>query len=209
MENKKLACVIIGGGGFVGFWLAKNLIDKGHSVKILDPDFNYFHLESTKFNLVKEFRIKYLLKNVTTYKGRFQDIGHELVSKNNFQIIANLAAHAVEKPLDSKVSFNQISNDIELIYSIISTLKDSKANCKLVFMSSSAVYGNYDYATTEYAPLNPTSTYGISKAAGEFLIRANLKNWNIIRSNATYGYGDLGDRATHILVEKAFNKEKA
>lgn len=209
MGEKKLNCLLIGGGGFVGSWVAKNLSDKGHKVTVLDPFYNYFNLDKNRFKKVKDFRLKQLLKNVTFYEKSFEEFGPELIKKNNFHLVLHLAGHAIEKPLESEISFKQITKDVELTYSIISSLKFSKIDSKLVFMSSSAVYGNYDYATTEYAPLNPKSIYGISKASSELLVKLNCKNWNIVRSNAVYGFGDLGERATHILAERAYFKEKA
>lgn len=209
MHDKRLKCLIIGGGGFIGSWLAKNLTDKGHIVSILDPHFNYFQIESTHLNKIYEFRSKYLLKNVRKYSDNFDDKGLSLISKNKYHVIIHLAAHAADKPFDSEMSKSQITKDIELTYNIVSAIRKVNNKTKLVFMSSSAVYGAYEYATVEYAQINPTSTYGISKAAGELIVKTNLLNWNIIRSNATYGYGDLGERATYTLVNKAFNKQKA
>jgi nucleoside-diphosphate-sugar epimerase len=207
--DRGLNFLLIGGGGFVGSWLAKNLVDKGHKVSILDPHYNYFKVDSTKFDSVKKFRTKHLLKKVTSHIGTFEDIGQDLISKNDYDVIVHLAAHAIEKPFDSEISLTQITKDIELTYQITSSIKHTKTKAKLVYMSSSAVYGDYDYATTEHAQLNPKSIYGISKSAGELLIKSTLSNWNIVRANAAYGFGDLGDRATHVLAEKAFNKEKA
>jgi nucleoside-diphosphate-sugar epimerase len=76
-------------------------------------------------------------------------------------------------------------------------------------MSSSAVYGDYEYSISEYANLNPTSAYGVSKAASEFLIKGNLQNWNIVRANMVYGFCDVGERATHLIAKKAFEKANA
>src|SRR5258708_6525073 len=110
MDDKKLSCLLIGGGGFVGSWLAKNLVDKGHKVTILDSHSNYFHLITPKFKLINDFRKRYLLKNIISFNGRFQDIGHDLIRKNNYNFIVHLAAHAADKPMGSEMSHNQITN---------------------------------------------------------------------------------------------------
>jgi nucleoside-diphosphate-sugar epimerase len=69
---------------------------------------------------------------------------------------------------------------------------------RLVFISSSMVYGDFDDNVTEDAICNPQGEYGILKLAGEGLVKDyNRKyglNYTIIRPSAVYGPLDLSDR---------------
>mgnify|MGYP001605115054 CR=1 FL=1 len=50
--------LIIGGGGFIGSWLTKELISKKHKVAVLDPFVCYSEVDKKTFKKVLKFRNK-------------------------------------------------------------------------------------------------------------------------------------------------------
>lgn len=60
----------------------------------------------------------------------------------------------------------------------------------LIFFSSSSVYGNGKTPLRETDELNPISPYGITKVAGELLVKSSGVPYTIIRPFSLYG--DLG-----------------
>ena len=62
------------------------------------------------------------------------------------------------------------------------------ANIRLVHISTDYVFGyGHSQPLDESASISPLSTYGVSKAAGEYLIAAECENHVIVRTAAIYG----------------------
>lgn len=202
-----MKCLLIGGGGFIGSWLTKYLIDNGYKVVIIDPFTHLPDEDSQKIKIIRDFRRKKLLKNAIIYEGKFEEIGDDVLKKEKPQIVFHLAAHPLEEAFESPISLKQLTEDVELTYKIILSVKKYPIN-KFIFLSTISVYGHFDYSITENAPLHPITAYGISKASSEFLIKSNLANWIIIRTTNVYGFGDLHNRSTNVIINKIINNEK-
>ncbi|MCX6706167.1 MAG: NAD(P)-dependent oxidoreductase, partial [Candidatus Woesebacteria bacterium] len=117
------------------------------------------------------------------------------------------ASIPIDDPKNDVISRYQILDDTSLTESIVQTLRKVKVE-KFVFLSSVFAYGDCDgWSTSETTVLNPKTHYGISKAVGEYIIKAYLDNWNIIRTTSVYGFGDSNLRATQIFINKALNND--
>lgn len=64
----------------------------------------------------------------------------------------------------------------------------------LIFFSSSSVYGNGNPPNKEEDALNPISIYGITKMAGEFLVKSSGIPYTIIRPFSLYGENGRKDQ---------------
>lgn len=73
-------------------------------------------------------------------------------------------------------------NNVELLNSVINFFKDSK----IVFISSTSVYGNNFDIISENSAFNNPSIYGLSKIAGEFITQ-NAIRYSIVRLCYIYG----------------------
>jgi dTDP-glucose 4,6-dehydratase len=77
------------------------------------------------------------------------------------------------------------------ITELANALKDRKFLKRYVHISSPEVYGTCEGKVTESAPLNPSTPYAASKAAGDLSLFTYVKNFNfplvMIRSTNVYG----------------------
>ena len=199
--------LIIGGGGFVGSWLTAEFRSRGHKVVIIDPFIYYSTRNSEQLKKLGNFKEKVLLKGAKIYRKKFEDGGENILKKERIDIVIHLAGIPLEKADDFAISLKQLTDDIGLTYRIVQYLKDNPIK-KFVFMSSISAYGDCVNVIDEDFPLNPKTPYGITKAAGEFMTRANLSNWNIVRTTNIYGFGDINDRANNLIINKILRAEK-
>lgn len=199
--------IIIGGGGFVGSWLTHEFIKRKHEVYVIDPFIYYTNWDSNRVKLVNKFKKNELLKGAKIFRKRFEDGGEKILSKISPDIVIHLAGIPLEKVDDFDISLKQLTDDVGLTYRVIQAVKNNPVK-KFVYMSSIAAYGDCDEKISEEFPLIPKTPYGIMKASGEFLTKATLDNWNVIRTTNIYGFGDLNGRAHNIIINKVLKNEK-
>lgn len=197
--------LLVGGAGFIGSWLTKELTNRGHKVHIVDPV-----ICSTPYQFkdqVVKFRYDELLRDADVTKEDFLKVGEDIVGKFDPDLMMHLGARPLEKDFESDISRKQLTNDMELTYEAIKLSRQFGVD-RFIFMSSLFAYGDHEYAATETYPLNPRTIYGTVKASGEHLVREFTNNWNIIRTTSVYGFGDLNNRVTQILINKARAEER-
>tara|TARA_A100001011_G_C14253291_1_gene818894 strand:- start:136 stop:1116 length:981 start_codon:yes stop_codon:yes gene_type:complete len=180
--------IILGGSGFIGENLAKNLIEKNFKVLILDKK------PSLKFpNLFQYFDI--------TKASDFSNLF------NSEDIIINLAA--VHKDNEPKSAYEKVN--VKGSENLCYLAKEKKIR-HIIFFSSVAVYGFADQKTDENGEINPFNEYGRSKAKAEE-VYVNWLNENIedrkltiIRPTVVFGPGNRGNVYNLIsqIVKKRF-----
>jgi len=158
--------LITGAAGFIGFHLAKHLKKLGHFVIGLD-NFNNYYLPTLK----EDRKHKLIQQDIPIVLGDIQDSSliSDLIEKNEITHVVHLAAqagvrHSFTHPHD------YIDSNITGFVCLLEALKN-KPKTKLVFASSSSVYG-----LTQEIPFKentctdtPTNLYGATKKAGEAL----------------------------------------
>jgi UDP-glucose 4-epimerase len=198
--------LIIGGGGFIGSWLSRELIKTGYTVTIIDPFVCYSGLDPKLVRRIIAFRKSELLKGVKMIHGQYEKTGRDVIKKIKPDIVVHLAATPLEKSGDPIINDRLMLHDIPLTYKIASDVAKSNVK-KFIYMSSIFAYGNYNsWSVSEDISLNPSTLYGISKASSEFIIKNLLaeKEWIIVRTTSVYGFGDTNLRATQIFMNNAF-----
>ena len=160
-----MSIFVTGAAGFIGFHLAKKLLDEGYEVKGLDSLNNYYDIN------LKEARLNYLKqhKNFSFTKGNLED--SELLSKvidNNIDTIYHLAAQAgVRYSLSNPTSY--VDSNLLGFVNLMETIKQTESVKHTIFASSSSVYGltkNEVFKETDEVN-HPVSLYAASKRANE------------------------------------------
>lgn len=215
---KDKTILITGVSGFIGFFLAKQLLATEPSITIVGIDnMNDYYDIRLKNARLKEIS-KY--KNFTFIKGNIAD--KELVVKTfeeyKPQIVVNLAAQAgvrysITNP-DAYVEANLIG-----FFNILEACRNSyndglKGVEHLVYASSSSVYGSnkkIPYSTSDKVD-NPVSLYAATKKSNELMAHAYSKLYKIPSTGLRFFtvYGPLGrpDMAYFGFTNKLVNNEK-
>lgn len=199
LNNKTI--FITGIAGFIGSYLALDLLKKEQSINIvgIDSITDYYDIS------LKEERLKKLGKysNFTFIKGNIADkaLIEKIFSEHKPNIVVNLAAQAgvrysITNP-DAYIESNLIG-----FYNILEACRHSNPQVEhLVYASSSSVYGSnkkIPYSTDDKVD-NPISLYAATKKSNELMAHAYSKLYNIpstgLRFFTVYGPAGRPDMA--------------
>lgn len=199
LNNKTI--FITGIAGFIGSYLALDLLKKEASIRIvgIDSITDYYDIS------LKEERLKKLeiYSNFTFIKGNIADkaLIEKIFSEHKPNIVVNLAAQAgvrysITNP-DAYIESNLIG-----FYNILEACRHSNPQVEhLVYASSSSVYGSnkkIPYSTDDKVD-NPVSLYAATKKSNELMAHAYSKLYNIpstgLRFFTVYGPAGRPDMA--------------
>jgi len=176
---------VTGGAGFIGSNIVKQLVKNNHKVVVID---NLHHGNLSRLNKIKN---KIDFHNV--------DIRNKIDLKNSLNNIDGIFHEAaltiVSESFEKPEEYNDVNvNGTKNIFEISSELK-----IKVVFASSSSVYGNVDtIPIKEDFPKNPINPYAVTKVKKENLAEEFWKkNCKIIglRYFNVFGKGQTGSYA--------------
>jgi len=160
MKGKAL---VTGGAGFIGSKIAERLIDDGREVVVYD-DMSTGH----QHNVPKEAGF---------VKGSIDNYG--LLRKNlkDVEVVYHFAASAsvivgVEQPVFD------LENNVKGTVTLLNAMRDTGVK-KILFPSSSTVYGENKIPMKEDMQLNPMSPYAVGKIADEFYLRSYYNLYGI------------------------------
>jgi len=157
--------LLTGGAGFIGFHVAKALLERGDKVTIVDNFNDYYDVK------LKEDRIKELGNDIEVIKADISDnnLMDNIFKNHKFNKICHLAAQAgVRYSLENPIEYEK-SN---ILGTLILLEMAKKYNIKdFVFASSSSVYGgNKKIPFSEDDKVdNPVSLYAATKKSSELL----------------------------------------
>ncbi len=188
--------LLLGGAGFIGFSIAKNLAEKGgYKITIAD---NFFRaggkIDSSLKELVDE-------NDIRIVSGDFTESNYFLELEKDYDYVYMLAS-VVGVDYVNKIPHEIIRINTALIYNTLEWLRGSKCG-KVVFTSTSECYAgtveafDYQIPTSEDVPLtiqditHPRFTYAVTKMLGEsgFIQYANKLDFEctIVRYHNVYG----------------------
>jgi nucleoside-diphosphate-sugar epimerase len=179
-----------GGAGFIGTHLARELLNKGYSVELLD---NF-----SRGVLDQELRFLSENKNVKIIDGDLLKRETFAALSNEYSYIFHLAAivgvaHVLNRP------YAVLTDNITMLTSMLEFAKKQKKLQRFLFASTSEVYaGTLQYftlpiPTPENTPLTVTdlkhnrTSYMLSKIYGEALCHHSGIPFTIIRPHNVYG----------------------
>lgn len=164
--------LITGGSGFIGSHITEQILINGDEAIIID------NLRTGNLNNLKNLNVEFI-------NGDIRD--HELVNRliNRVDGVFHLAA-LVSVP----ESFTNTKECIEInnigLVNILNAIKD-KPECKIIFSSSSACYGNNPVLPkNENMKPEPISPYAVTKLDGEFYIEQYKEAYSIQGTSLRY-----------------------
>jgi len=180
------AVLALGGGGFIGSYVVRELLNKGYEVTVVD-NFSKYGFLNHDFYSHPKFTLK--IKDVRTmYPAEFKGCDYILC----------LAALIGGIEYFHKIPYQIARDNTEVLaYAIDSTLAASP-QALFVYFSSSMVYEQMQRPVTEEDALNqpvPITNYGMQKLFGEFLVRGAHQEFGleqlVVRPFNAVGGGEL------------------
>ena len=201
--------LITGSAGFIGYNLAKNLLEKkGFKIVGIDNLNDYYdvNLKKKRNNLLKKNKnfkfIKIDIKNQIKLKKIFKE--------QKFDFVFHLAAQAgVRYSIDHPRKY--VESNIMGFYNILENVEKYKVK-RLFYASSSSVYGeNKNFPLNEKENISPKNIYGLSKKINEeiSLIYNNYYKVKLVGLRFFTIYGEWG-RPDMMMVNfiSSFYKKK-
>lgn len=200
--------LITGVAGFIGSHLAAHYLQAGVEVYGID-NFDDFYPLAVKMRNIQAFMSKknfhFIELDITEYKQ------FDKLEGNWFDVVFHLAAKAGVRP-SIEAPNRYLNTNVGGTLNILEYMRTNKCN-KLIFASSSSVYGNSkvipfveDTRTDE-----PISPYAFSKKSCELLNYNYHHLYNIdvlnLRFFTVYGPGQRPDLAIHKFIKKIENNE--
>ena len=158
---------VTGGAGFIGSHLCRTLLEKGAKVTV------FGNLSSGKIDHIKNL----VGKGLNFMQGDIRDPAALEKATKDCKVAFHLAAQA-------SVPFSMENPKEDCEINVVGTLNvleaARKADARVVFASSSAVYGNPEKRPTpETYPVHPISFYGLAKLLGEHYCRFYQENYGL------------------------------
>jgi len=189
--------LVTGGAGFVGSHLIDSLIMKGNKVICVD-DLSLGKKENIMHHEPND-NFKFIQLDITS-KEKIKDV----FAEEQFGCVFHLAANS-DIQMGSQYLSIDLKNTFMTTFNTLECMKQFDVK-KLIFASTSAVYGESTLKLTEDSgPLLPVSFYGAAKLSSEAYISAFVANSDIQAWIPRFP-NVVGERATHGVVFDFINK---
>jgi nucleoside-diphosphate-sugar epimerase len=161
-----MKALVTGGAGFIGSAIARALVGRGWTVRILDNFFTGFEQ-----NVAAEAEVvRGDLRDLNTVRGACRG-AHVIFHQGAVRSVAR----SVDDPLLAQ------SCNVEGTVNVLMAAEEAGVQ-RVVYASSSSVYGDADnQVNSEQLPPNPLSPYAASKLAGEYYCRV----WTSLKGLST------------------------
>ena len=190
--------LVTGGMGLIGHNVVNRLQGMGHDVNIIDICTNYGIIPEDELEYLMSERNKKISPDTIVFMENIADA--EAMDKVFKETLPEVVIHMASFPRQKVVNANPAWGAnvmMEGLINICESAKKYKVD-RLVYISSSMVYGDFEDQVLEDAECNPIGQYGIMKLCGEDLVkdyhRRGCFDYAIIRPSAVYGPLDVEDR---------------
>jgi nucleoside-diphosphate-sugar epimerase len=189
--------LIIGGAGYIGSVMTRELLQAGYRVRVLDQ--LLFGAAGVRA-LAGHPRFE-------LQAGDLRDSGDLRKAASGVQAVIHLGAIVGDLACrSSELAAWQIN--YEATTSILRVCRDAGAS-RLLFASTCSVYGTTDSLVDEESPLKPLSLYAVTKAASESLLLASVSRCfhpTVLRLGTAFGWSPRPrfDLVVNLLAAKAF-----
>lgn len=161
--------LVTGSSGFIGFHLAKSLLEKGNEVIGVDFEDDYYDvsLKLHRRSILTEFiNFQFEKIDISNYKAL-----NAIFKNDNIDVVVNLAAQAGVRYSIEKPHVYESSNILGFL-NILECCRHHNIK-KLIYASSSSVYGGHKLPVDGYNEKmvvdSPVSLYAASKKSNELM----------------------------------------
>jgi nucleoside-diphosphate-sugar epimerase len=201
-------CVVTGAAGFIGSHLSRALLAQGWSVVGVDCFTDYYDPAFKRRNaatLLADPRFTLIERDVC-------EVDWSAALTHEVEIVYHLAAQPGVRASWGESFRPYADRNITATQVLLEAAQRATGLRRFVFASSSSVYGDADrYPTSEDAPLQPVSPYGVTKMAAERLCFVYHQNFGLpvtaLRYFTVYGPGQRPDMAFHRFFKAALAGE--
>ena len=199
-----MRALVTGAAGFIGSRLAERLVAQGWSVRGVDA-FTPYYDPATKWANVAGLQTE----------ANAEIVAADLLSADLRPLVEDVDAvfHFAAQPgvRPSWTTFDDyLQHNVTATHRLLDALQHVPVQ-RLVFASSSSVYGQITGAVDEDSPTRPFSPYGVTKLAAEALARAYAQNFGMpvtsLRLFTVYGPRQRPDMAIERLIRCALAGE--
>ena len=202
--------LVTGGLGFIGHNVVALLEAKEHQVVITDTQTNYGIIPQDELDyLIAERRKKIATDRIYRIDIADRDGIDWVIREHKPDAIIHMASFPRQKVVNANPAYGaQV-----MMEGLINVLESAKRHQveRVVYISSSMVYGDFEDQVAEDSACTPIGQYGIMKLAGEQLVkdyhRRGAFDYIIIRPSAVYGPLDVEDRVVAKFMLAAMRGE--
>lgn len=208
-KPKKKKILVTGGMGFIGHNVVKLLQSQKHDVQVIDALTTYGVTDKEELEYLYNQRLTKINRKTQVYKIDIADASIDQVF-DSFK--PDVVIHLASFPRQATVRANPTEAAHTMCRGLVNILDCCARHevAKVLYASSSMVYGNFDDAK-EDDQLNPSGSYSIWKIAGEELVKEYNRNtgldYVIVRPTAVYGPMDISDRVISKFLISAMRDE--
>ena len=208
-KPKKKKILVTGGMGFIGHNVVRLLQSLKHDVQVVDALTSYGVTNKEELEYLYNQRLTKINKKTQIYKIDIADSSLDQIF-DSFK--PDVVVHLASFPRQATVRANPTEAAHTMCKGLVNVLDCCARHevAKVLYASSSMVYGNFDDAK-EDDQLNPSGSYSIWKIAGEELVKEYNRNTGldfvIVRPTAVYGPMDIGDRVVSKFLISAMRDE--
>jgi dTDP-glucose 4,6-dehydratase len=187
--------LVTGGAGFIGSHFVKRLLQAGDDVVVLDK----LTYSGNRANLPAD---------VEFHEGDIAEAADVARAARGCEAIVNFAAEThVDRSILTADDFGR--TEFRGTQMLLEQIRETGA--RLVQVSTDEVYGDLEAggSSTETDPLRPSSPYSAAKAAGDLLIPAYVRTFDvdasITRGSNTYGPNQYPEKLIPLFVTNALD----
>jgi nucleoside-diphosphate-sugar epimerase len=203
--------LVTGGLGLIGHNVVAKLQARGEEVVIVDTKTTYGIIPQNEIDYLMTERMKKIAPDTPIYAVGIEDADNldAVFSEHKPEVVIHMASFPRQKVVNANPTWGA-KVMIEGLINVCESAKKHKVE-RVVYISSSMVYGDFVDQVLEGDECCPIGQYGIMKLTGEDLVkdyqRRGAFDYAVIRPSAVYGPLDVEDRVVAKFMLAAMRGE--